>query len=192
MGAPKAFRTRKHFREWLERNHASASELVIRCFKVHAKQRGIGYKEALDEAICFGWIDGVRHGLDNDSFTTRLTPRKAKSNWSAVNIKRAKELEAEGRMHPSGLAAFRARDKTASAPYSFENRGITLDPAFEKQLRANQAAWEFFQTLPPWYRRTTIFWVMSAKREETRARRFATLLESTAKRTASPLLNRGK
>jgi uncharacterized protein YdeI (YjbR/CyaY-like superfamily) len=182
MGAPKAFRSPAHFRAWLERHHAVATELVLRCFKVHAKHRGIGYQEGLDEALCFGWIDGVRRSLDNDSFSVRFSPRKKKSKWSAVNIKRAKELEAEGRMHAAGLEAFRARDEIAVAPYSFENKSITLDPSLEKRLRANKVAWSYFQTLPPWYRRNTVFWVMSAKREETRERRFAALLEAFANR----------
>jgi uncharacterized protein YdeI (YjbR/CyaY-like superfamily) len=191
-GAPKAFRSREHFRSWLERHHSVTTELILRCFKVHAKHRGIGYKEGLDEALCFGWIDGVRRSLDNDSFTVRFTPRKSKSNWSAVNIKRAKELEAEGRMQPAGLAAFRARNALAVAPYSFESRSVTLDPPFEKQLRANKVAWEFFQAQAPWYRRTIVFWVMSAKRQETRERRFASLLERCGKRATVPPLKRPK
>ena len=105
-GMARSFRTREDFRAWLEKNHATENELTIRLFKVHAKDRGIGYREALDEALSFGWIDGVRRGLDDDSFTTRFTPRKKRSNWSAVNIKRAKELEAEGRMNAAGLAAW--------------------------------------------------------------------------------------
>lgn len=191
-GAPKAFRSREHFRTWLERHHSVASELVLRCFKVHAKHRGIDYKQGLDEALCFGWIDGIRRSLDNDSFTVRFTPRKPKSKWSAVNIKRARELEAEGRMHPAGLAVFRARGALAVAPYSLENRSIRLDPSFEKRLRANKVAWEYFQAQPPWYRRNLVFWVMSAKREETRARRFAALLRRSAKRAPIPHLTRNR
>jgi uncharacterized protein YdeI (YjbR/CyaY-like superfamily) len=172
----KAFRTNEEFRAWLEKNCGSVKELNLRLFKTHAKHRGMGYREALDEALCFGWIDGVRRSLDDDSFTQRFTPRKPKSNWSRVNIKRAQELEAEGRMRPAGLTAFRARDAIAVAPYSFENRSITLDAAAEKKFRANKRAWAFFQTRAPGYRRIAIFWVMSAKREETRARRLATLI----------------
>lgn len=189
---PKSFRTQDDLRAWLEKSHASEKELTLRCFKVHAKARGIGYKEGLDEALCYGWIDGVRRGLDADSFTVRFTPRKAKSNWSKVNIKRAIELEAEGRMRPPGLAAFRARDKTAVAPYSFENRDTKLDATSQKKFRMNKRAWTFFQTQPPWYQRTSIWWVMSAKREETRAKRLATLMEYSAKGTPIPLLTRTK
>jgi uncharacterized protein YdeI (YjbR/CyaY-like superfamily) len=106
---PKAFRTQADLRAWLEKNHATEKELILRCFKTHARDRGIGYRAGLDEALCFGWIDGVRHSLDDDSFTVRFTPRKPKSAWSRENIKRASELEAEGRMHDAGLAAFHAR-----------------------------------------------------------------------------------
>src|SRR5688572_10006189 len=116
----KAFKTQADFRNWLEKNHASEKELVMRLFKVHARDRGIGYREALDEALCYGWIDGVRRALDEDSITQRFTPRQKKSNWSAVNIKRVKELQKEGRMCAPVLAAFNARDATAVSPYSFE------------------------------------------------------------------------
>jgi len=183
---PRSFSTRDKFRKWLEKHHAKKKELILRTFKVHAKRKGIGYKEALDEALCFGWIDGVRRGLDEDSFTTRLSPRKAKSNWSAVNIKRAKELIAEGRICPPGLAAFNARNEYAIAPYSFEHGALTLAAAFEKQLRENKKAWTYWQARPPYYRKVTTFWVMSAKRDATRAKRFATLLECSAKGTKIP------
>ena len=186
----KSFRTQKAFRDWLEKNHAKSKELILRLFKVHAKHRGIGYKEALDEALCFGWIDGVRRGVDDDSFSVRFTPRKAKSKWSLVNIKRATELETEDRMHAAGLAAFRARSAIALAPYSFESPPIPLAPGMEKKFRANRGAWEFFQTLPPWYRKTSIFWVMTAKRPETRERRLAQLIDRSAKRISISVLRR--
>ena len=192
MRAPKAFRTLEQLRAWLEQHHATEAELVLRCFKVHAQHRGVGYKEGLDEALCFGWIDGVRHGLDNDSFTVRFTPRQTKSNWSVVNMKRARELEEAGRMHAAGLAAFKARNAIAQAPYSVENKSVRLAPALETQLRANKPAWEYFQSLPPSYRRNTAFWVMSAKREETRQKRFATLLERCAKGALIPQMPKRK
>lgn len=189
---PKSFKTQADFRAWLEKHHASESELMMRLFKVHAREKGIGYKEALDEALCFGWIDGVRKSLDADSFVQRFTPRKAKSNWSAVNVKRAKELAAEGRMHAAGLAAFTARDKGATAPDSFEQRPQTLAPVFEKQLRANQRAWAFWMSCPPYYKRLMAFRVMSAKREDTRQRRFDTLLRYCAKGERLPMLTPAK
>jgi uncharacterized protein YdeI (YjbR/CyaY-like superfamily) len=186
----KSFRTREDFRAWLDRHHASETELMIRLFKVHASARGIGYREALDESLCYGWIDGVRRGLDKDSFTQRFTPRKAKSNWSSVNIKRAQELIAEGRMHSAGMKAFEARDKTAVAPYSFEHPFQKLSPAFEKRLRKDKKAWGYWEKMPPGQRRITTHWVMSAKREETREKRFAVLLESCAQLLPIPGLRR--
>ena len=177
----KAFKTQADFRKWLEKNHASEPELIIRLYKVHALHKGIGYRQALEEALCWGWIDGVVRSLDADSFQQRYTPRKEKSTWSLVNIKRMKELIAEGKAAPPGVAAFERRDKIAAAPYSFENRNITLAPAFMKRLKANAKAWKFFQSEPPGYRRTTVFWVMQAKKEETREKRFRTMLDRMAK-----------
>lgn len=159
----------------------------MRLFKVHARKRGIGYREALDEALCFGWIDGVRRALDADSFTQRFTPRKPKSNWSTVNVKRFRELEAEGRVHPAGLAAFQAWDGKRP-PYSFESTPKELDPAFVAAFRAKPRAWSFFQAQPPGYRRICAFYVMSAKRPETREKRFRVVLEHSARGERLPML----
>jgi uncharacterized protein YdeI (YjbR/CyaY-like superfamily) len=184
---PRSFPSPAAFRSWLERRHGTTAELVVRCFKVHAAARGLTYRQALDEALCFGWIDGVRHGLDEDSFSVRFTPRKRGSYWSAVNRKRAAELEAEGRMHAAGRAAL----PSGPAPqgrYSFERREASLSPGLLRRLRAEAAAHAFFSAQPPWYRRTSVFWVMSAKQEATRERRFLVLLEcSRAQRTIPPL-----
>ncbi len=188
VALPKGFRTSEAFRAWLEKYHDKKTELNLRLFKTHARHRGIGYRAALDHALCYGWIDGVRRSLDADSFTQRFTPRKKKSNWSAVNIKRVKELQKEGRVRPPGLAAFEARDATAVAPYSFESKALSLAPAFEKTLRANKTASAFFLSQAPYYRRLMTFWIMSAKREETRAKRFAKLLEYSAKGSRIPLV----
>ena len=178
---PKSFKTQKDFRDWLTKHHASVSEITVRLFRVHAKHKGIGYREMLDELLCFGWIDGIKRRYDDDSFTHRITPRKRKSTWSAVNVRRAKELLAEGRMHDAGRAAFDARDKVYAAPYSFENRNLTWAPEAEREFRKNKKAWAFYETLPPWYRRNLAFWVGSAKREETRAARLATIIDRCAK-----------
>ncbi len=188
---PRAFRTQSDFREWLKKNHASAKELVLRCFKVHAKHRGIGYHEGLDEALCFGWIDGVRRALDADSFTVRFTPRKPRSNWSRVNIARFKELVAQKRVHAAGQAAF-ARWDQKPAPYSFESGPIELSPAYRKRLRTNEKAWAFFSAQAPWYQRTSSSYVMSAKRSETRDTRFALLSDCSAKARRIPPLARNK
>jgi uncharacterized protein YdeI (YjbR/CyaY-like superfamily) len=185
---PRSFRSQAAFRSWLERHHADSRELLVRCFKVHAAQRGLTYRQALDEALCFGWIDGVRRSVDGDSFSVRFTPRRRGSYWSSVNRARAAQLEAEGRMHEAGRAAAPAAGAPPPARYSFEGRPPALSPAFRKRLRADRQAQAFFSAQPPWYRRTSTFWVMSARKEETRERRFAALVEcSRAGRTIPPL-----
>jgi uncharacterized protein YdeI (YjbR/CyaY-like superfamily) len=188
--AAKGFGNGAAFRAWLKRNHASKKELVVKLYKVHAKEKGLTYKDALDEALCFGWIDGVRRGGDDESHNIRFTPRAARSTWSAVNIKRVQELEAAGRMHESGLAAFSRRSEARSGIYAYENRQTELSAAYEKRFRAKKSAWDFFQAQAPWYRRTSIYWVMSAKKEETRERRLATLIEVSGKRKPLPQLDR--
>ena len=187
---PIAFRTPAAFRRWLERHHGTSKELLVRCYKNHAKLKGMTYFQAVDEALCFGWIDGVRRRVDEHTFSVRFTPRKPKSTWSAVNIKRVGALETQGRMRPPGLAVFRARDPKNSQRYSFESRPVALAPAFAKQFQANRRAWAFFQARPPWYRRTSAFWVMSAKREETRAKRLGVLITYSARGTTIPPLTR--
>ena len=164
----------------------------MRLFKVHARSRGLPYSDALDEALCFGWIDGVRRTGDEDTFTIRFTPRREKSTWSAVNIKRVKELEAAGRMHVSGLSAFRRRSAERSKIYAYENRQTELSPEYTKIFRAKRPAWKYFESQAPWYQRTSVFWVMSAKREETREKRLATLIACSAKAKPIPQLDRTK
>jgi uncharacterized protein YdeI (YjbR/CyaY-like superfamily) len=173
------------FRAWLRKRHATARELLVRCFKTHASHRGLTYRQALDEALCFGWIDGVRRSLDEVSFSVRFSPRKPRSEWSTVNLRRFEELRAEGRVHAVGLAAFRARVKSR---YSYESRPKALSGPYLREFRANERAWRFFESQPPWYWRTTAFWVMSAKRPETRARRLAQLIASSERGRAIPAL----
>jgi len=186
---PTPFRSSARFRAWLSKNHAQKAELLVSCAKVGAG-RGLTYKQALDEALCFGWIDGIRRSIDELCFSVRFTPRKPKSYWSAVNIRRARELEAEGRMHAAGLAAFRGR--VARPPsYSFEAQSRAFAPELERRFRARKRAWADFQARPPWYRRTATFWVMHAKLPETRARRFELLLECSKKAVTIPVLTRG-
>lgn len=184
-----AFREPADLRAWLEANGASANELLIRCYKSHARHKGVTYPRAVDEALCFGWIDGVRRPIDADTFSVRFSPRKAKSLWSKINRTRARELIKEGRMRPPGLAAF---EKGTPSQYSFESRPATLDPAYEKRLKADKKAWAFWQGEPPGRRRISAFWVMSAKQEETRARRFQILFDRLARGTTLPLLTRTK
>lgn len=176
---PRFFKTRRAFRQWLETHHASAKELWVGFHRKASGKGGITYKEALDEALCFGWIDGVRRRLDASSFVQRFSPRRAKSYWSAVNTKRAHELQAAGMMHAAGQAAFNRRDG-AAAQYSFERQAAALDAPAEKRFRANRKAWRFFEQQAPWYRRVAIHWVTSAKRQETRHRRLETLIADSA------------
>lgn len=183
-----AFRSPKAFRDWLRRNHGSASELVVRCYKTAHAWRGLTYRQALDEALCFGWIDGVRHAVDESTFAVRFTPRKPRSGWSQVNLKRAAELQAEGRMQPAGLAALRRREEAPS--YSYEALPRAFRGAFLKRFRAEPAAWRFFQSQPEGYRRTCVFWVLSAERPATQESRFAVLLESSEAGQRIPLLRR--
>jgi uncharacterized protein YdeI (YjbR/CyaY-like superfamily) len=177
---PKAFRSRDAFRDWLEGNYDTATELLVRCFKSHSRERGVTYQEALDEALCFGWIDGVRRAIDEDTFSVRFTPRRPKSYWSTLNIRRADKLLQEGRMHAAGRAAFQSRDQKTQR-YSFEHKPLRLQPDLEKKFRANRLAYDFFRIQAPWYRRTSIFWVMQAKREDTRARRLEELMTCCAR-----------
>jgi uncharacterized protein YdeI (YjbR/CyaY-like superfamily) len=174
---PRFFRSAAEFRAWLAANHAKASELMVGFYKVASGKGGITYREAVDEALCFGWIDGVRRGIDDDRYENRFTPRKPKSYWSDVNTKRAKELIAEGRMAPPGLAAYERRDASETRRYSFERDAADFDAAQKREFRAAKTAWAYFSAQPPGYRKVAIWWVVSAKREDTRARRLATLIE---------------
>ena len=187
---PTAFRNAAGFRAWLNRHHASETEVLVKLYKVHAKQKGLSYSEALDEALCYGWIDGVRRGGDEESFNIRFTPRKPKSTWSAVNIRSVAALEASGRMHEGGRAAFSRRSAERSGIYAYENRGTELSPEYQRKLKANKRAWEFFAAQPPWYRRTSIYWVMSAKKEETRERRLSSLIDFSSEGKPIPQLDR--
>jgi uncharacterized protein YdeI (YjbR/CyaY-like superfamily) len=159
MTQPKSFRTRQAFREWLEKNHDRKTELMMRLFKTSGRS------------------------FDEDSFVQRFTPRRPKSYWSLVNIKRAKALIAERRMRPPGLAAFAKRDDSTKPRYTFERKDLELAPEFTRAFKTNAVAWTYFQSRPPWYRRTAARWVMLAKRHETRARRFVHLLQRSAKQT---------
>ena len=170
------FQSPSALREWFERNHDSASELLIGFHKKNSGRPSIALRKAQDEAICFGWIDGVAHGLDESSYTIRFTPRKPKSVWSAVNIKAAHELIASGRMTPAGLAEFEKRDEKRAKQYSYEREKPEFDAVSEKTFRASESAWDFFRAQPPGYQRLNTWWVMSAKTEQTRTKRLALLI----------------
>lgn len=185
---PRAFRTATQLRAWFEKNAAKETELWMKYYKAGSGKAGVRYQEALDEALCFGWIDGQSKGIDEESYAQRWTPRKKGSYWSSVNIGKAERLLAEGRMTPAGLAAFEARDRQAAARYSFENRPQDLPPPLLRKLKANKAAWAFWQEQPPGYRKTATWLVVSAKRDETRERRLALLIEHAAKGERIPQL----
>ena len=177
---PTFFSTPAAFRRWLEKNHGKAAELLVGFYKKDSGKPSITWPESVDEALCFGWIDGVRRRIDDVSYSIRFTPRKKTSTWSAINIARVAELTKLGRMQPAGLRAFEHRREEKSAIYAYENEARTLSAADEKKLRANKKAWEFFNAQPPGYRRQSIYWITSAKKDETRARRLATLIEDSA------------
>jgi len=177
---PTFFTTAKAFLTWLKARHATDRELLVGFHKVGSGRPSITYPEALDAALCYGWIDGIRKRFDATSYTIRFTPRKRDSIWSAVNLRHVARLEAAGLMQPAGLKVYRERDPKKSKLYSFENRPQQLDPVSAKAFRANARAWTWFAAQPPGYRRTAAWWVMSAKQEVTRARRLAMLIESSA------------
>lgn len=181
------FKSPSEFRSWLAAHHSASPELWVGFYNKRAARKGIAYSEALDEALSFGWIDGVRKSLDRTRYYIRFTPRKQHSKWSRVNIKRVAALTKLGRMQPPGLKAFRERDKKNSG-YSYEQRPRKLPPRYEKKLRANKSAWAFFKNQAPWYRRSAGSWVISAKQEETRLRRLSTLIHDSANRRRLGLL----
>lgn len=179
---PRYFRSAGALRAWFRANHARATELWIGFYKKGTGKPSVTYPEALDEALCVGWIDGVRKRLDEERYVQRFSPRKARSYWSAVNTRRAQALEQLGRMTSAGLAAFDARDRERTQQYSFERETAALPPALARTFRKNTAAWEFFQEQSPYYRRMGSWFVLSAKKEETRQKRLALLIEASAKR----------
>jgi uncharacterized protein YdeI (YjbR/CyaY-like superfamily) len=191
MTKPRFFPSPAAFCAWLERHHGTAKVLLVGFHKRHTGRRSLTWPESVDEALCFGWIDGVRRRIDHAAYTIRFTPRKPSSIWSAVNLRRARALVKEGRMHPAGLKVFRNRDKKKSGLYSFEQRRtIRLAPRFTRLLRASPKAWTYFRSQAPWYQRTASFWVVSAKREETRVRRLGLLIAASERGRAIQPLDR--
>lgn len=176
---PKPFATPAALRAWFAKHHAKEKELWILFYKVSSDKKSVRYPEALDEALCVGWIDGIVKRIDDESHMQRWTPRKKGSYWSSVNIKKAEALIAAGRMKAAGLAAFEARDKSAAARYSFENAPQELPRAALAELKKSKAAFAFWQEQPPSYRKAVAWWIASAKKEETKARRLALLLKHT-------------
>jgi len=175
-----AFGSADAFRTWLKRNHAAQPELLVLFFNKDSGRAGMTYPQALDEALCFGWIDGVRRRVDKDTYSIRFTPRKTGSIWSVVNVRHAERLIRSGRMAAAGLRAYQARDPRRTGVYSFENRPRVFPPELERVFRSNPTAWAHWEKQPPGYRRTATWWVVSAVKEETRARRLRRLIGDAA------------
>jgi uncharacterized protein YdeI (YjbR/CyaY-like superfamily) len=178
---PVFFKTQADFRKWLAANHASARELLVGFYRKDSGKPSITWPESVDQALCFGWIDGIRRRVDEERYTIRFTPRRKGSIWSAVNIKRAGELESAGLMTPSGLAAFGERKENRSGIYSYEQRSAELPEPYARRFRKHKAAWAFFQAARPSDRKAACWWIVSAKREETRLLRLEKLIEACAK-----------
>ncbi len=178
---PIFFETPALFREWLAKNHAAAKELLVGFYKVDSGKQSMTWSESVDQALCFGWIDGIRKSLDTESYTIRFTPRRPNSIWSAINVKKVEELSAAGLMEPAGLEAFSKRTADRSGIYSHEKPAEQLSPQFEKAFTNHPPAWEFFCKQPPSYRKVIIHWIMSAKRESTRHDRLKKVVESSLK-----------
>ena len=181
MVEPRFFSSPDQFRAWLDDHHEDEAELLVGFYKRSTGRPSLTWAESVDEALCFGWIDGVRRGIDDESYSIRFTPRQRRSTWSAVNIRRAGELIEEARMAPAGLAAFERRTEDRSRIYSHERRAdAQLEPEQEARFRANEGAWAWFQRQAPFYRRQALHWVVSAKRAETRERRLTALIDDSA------------
>jgi uncharacterized protein YdeI (YjbR/CyaY-like superfamily) len=178
---PEFFQTAGDFRSWLEKNHATATELWVGFYKKDSGKPSITWPESVDQALCFGWIDGIRKRVDEISYQIRFTPRRPGSIWSAINIKRAKELLEQRQMRPTGLKAFAARIENKSGIYSYEQRSTELSQPYARLLKKNKAAWNFFQAQSPSYRKMIGWWIISAKKEETRMARLAKLISESAK-----------
>jgi uncharacterized protein YdeI (YjbR/CyaY-like superfamily) len=186
---PTYFTSPAEFRAWLQKHHANAKECLVCFYKRGSGKSSMTWPESVDVALCFGWIDGVRKSIDATAYTIRFTPRKARSTWSAVNIRHMQELTALGLVQPAGHEAFARRSEARSGIYSYENRSLAeFTSAQERQLKANREAWKFFQAQAPWYRKTATWWVISAKKDETRQRRLNTLIRHSENSETLPHL----
>jgi uncharacterized protein YdeI (YjbR/CyaY-like superfamily) len=176
---PVFFKTPSTFRKWLSKNHGKAKELLVRFYKVGSGKPSMTWSESVDEALCFGWIDGVRKSIDGESYTIRFSPRKPNSIWSTINLKKMKVLMEKGLVQEAGLNVYNRRNKAKTKLYTHEKDPVVLDTAYERKFKASKKAWEFFQAAAPSYRRVVINWIMSAKQEETRKNRLQKLIESS-------------
>jgi uncharacterized protein YdeI (YjbR/CyaY-like superfamily) len=177
---PTFFATQEQFRTWLEKHHQKETELLVGFYKVNSKKPSMSWSQSVDQALCFGWIDGVRKSIDDQSYTIRFTPRKKSSIWSAINIRKIEDLTKAGFMTPEGQKAFDLRSEERSRIYSHETEPAVLDPDFEKQFKANKTAWEYFYAQPPSYKKVMIHWITSAKQEKTRLSRLEKAINISA------------
>ncbi len=185
---PVFFKKQQDLRNWFEINHDKKDELLAGFYKKSSGKPSITWEESVDEALCFGWIDGIRRSLGELSYTIRFTPRRSNSNWSTKNINRVEELIRLELMKPSGLAVYKKRKENNSGTYSFEQAAVKLDPEYQNILRKNKKAWEYFESQVPSYRKPAVHWIMSAKQEATRLRRLETLILCSEKEESIPPL----
>jgi uncharacterized protein YdeI (YjbR/CyaY-like superfamily) len=176
---PIFFKTQDEFRDWLDKNHRSETELWVGYYKTATGKQCMSYSESVDQALCFGWIDGIRKSVDAESYCNRFTPRKSRSKWSAVNIAKVKELTRLGLMAPAGFEAYSYCNESNSKVYSFENPEKTMPAEFEAIFVKNPAAWEFFQKQPPSYKKMAVHWILDAKQESTRFARLTKIIEAS-------------
>ena len=181
--APTFFANQSGFRNWLKKSHKKETELIVGFYKVDSGKPSMTWSQSVDEALCFGWIDGVRTSIDKDSYQIRFTPRKPTSIWSAINIKKVEALTKQGLMQPAGLASFEKRKEERSKVYAFENEEMNFTAEFEKKIKANKKAWVYFQSLAASYKKVSKHWVMSAKQEITRLKRLNQLIEESEQET---------
>jgi len=179
---PTFFQTSSAFREWLEKHHAKTGELWVGYYKKDSGKPSITWPESVNEALCFGWIDGVRKSIDDISYTIRFTPRRSGSIWSSINITRAQALIKRGQMQPAGLKIFQVKKENKSGIYSYEQRSVNLEEPYNRLLKKNNTAWNFFQTQPSSYRKAVSWWIVSAKKEDTRLHRLEKLMDYSVKR----------
>jgi uncharacterized protein YdeI (YjbR/CyaY-like superfamily) len=176
---PVFFSNQIEFRNWLEKNHQGETELWVGYYKVETGKPSLTWSQSVDQALCFGWIDGIRQSIDKESYCIRFTPRKKTSIWSAINIAKVEALNRQGLMQPAGLEAFKYCKEANSRVYSFESRSKELPEEFEKVFKANPAAWEFFSAQPPSYKKMVIHWLLSAKQETTQLSRLGKLMSES-------------
>jgi uncharacterized protein YdeI (YjbR/CyaY-like superfamily) len=190
MSEPQFFSSIRELRAWFKKNHKKEKELWIGFYKKNSGLSSVSYPEAVDTALCFGWIDGIRKSINDVSYTNRFTPRNPKSNWSNINIKKAEELIKLGVMEPAGLTAFKKRKDTKTGIYSFEKEEIILNEDYRIIFMKNKKAWKYFEAQPPSYKKTAVHWVISARKEETRLKRLEILISSSENQERIPLLRR--